>query len=87
MNEKIAEEFYGLVGFMKAKNAEEVLAEFYERELGDILDYVESWYDEEHFWESYVSIRIDEIKLKYGDIEVCGFLPDQERLRQIIEGK
>lgn len=86
MIEKIAEEFYGLVEFMKARNAE-VLAEFYERELGDILDYVESWYDEEHFWESYVTIRIEEMMHKYGDIEVCGFLPDQERLRQIIEGK
>ena len=87
MKEKIAEEFYGLVEFMKARNAEDVLAEFYERELGNILDYVESWADEEHPWESYVTTRIDEMMHKYGDIEVCGFIPDQERLRQIIEGE
>jgi hypothetical protein len=24
---------------------------------------------------------------KYGDIEVCGFYPDQERLRSIIDVK
>ena len=53
MKDKIAEEFYNLVEFLKTKNTEDVLTEFYERELGDILDYVESWCDEEHFWESY----------------------------------
>ena len=87
MKEKIAEEFYGLVEFLKTRDAEDVLTEFYDRELGDILDYVESWFDEEHFWESYVTIRIEEMMHKYGDIEVCEFVPNQERLRQIIEGK
>ena len=86
MNEKIAEEFYGLVGFLKARNAEDVLTRFYDSELGDILDDVESWFDEQHPWESYVTTRIEEMMHKYGDIEVAGYLPDQERLRQIIEG-
>lgn len=86
MKDKIAEEFYNLVEFLKTKNTEDVLTEFYERELGDILDYMESWCDDEHFWESYVTIRIEEMMHKYGDIEVCGFVPDQERLRQLIEG-
>lgn len=87
MNEKIAEEFYSLVEFLKTRDTGDVLPEFYDRELGNILDYVESWFDEEHFWESYVTIRIEEMMHKYGDIEVCEFVPDQERLRQIIEGK
>lgn len=86
MIEKIAEEFYSLVEYLKTKNTEDLLSEFLGRELGDIIDYTESWFDEEHFWESYVTIRIEEMMHKYGDFEVSGYFPDQERLRQIIEG-
>jgi hypothetical protein len=32
-------------------------------------------------------MRIEEMMFKYGDIEVCGFDPDQERLRCIIKGE
>jgi hypothetical protein len=32
-------------------------------------------------------MRIEEMMFKYGDIEVCGFDPDQERLRSIIKGE
>ena len=87
MNEKIADEFYGMTEFLKTKDTEDLLLEFYDRELGNILDYVEGWCDDEHFWESYVTFRIEEMMHKYGDIEVCEFVPNQERLRQIIEGK
>ena len=69
---------------MKEKLAEEVLYDFIGQELGDILDCVESRYDEDHFWEMYVTQRIDEMMFRYGDIKVCGFYPDQERLRSII---
>ena len=42
----IAIEFYNMVEFMKTKeSAAELLPEFYDRELGDILDYVEGWCD------------------------------------------
>lgn len=85
MNEKIAEEFYKLTEWLKAKTGtEEVLNDFIDMELGDILDCVESRYDEDHFWEMYVTLRIEEMMFKYGDIEVCGFYPDQEKLRSII---
>lgn len=88
MKEKIAEEFYQMTEWLKTKNGtEEVLNDFFNRELGDILDCVESYCDEDHFWESYVTMRIEEMMFKYGDIEVCGFDPDQERLRGIIKGE
>lgn len=88
MKEKIAEEFYQMTQWLKTKNGtEEVLNDFFNRELGDILDCVESDCDEDHFWESYVTMRIEEMMFKYGDIEVCGFDPDQERLRTIIKGE
>lgn len=88
MKEKIAEEFYQLVEWLKTKNGtEEVLDDFLDRELGDILDCVESRFDDDHLWEMYVTLRIEEMMFKYGDMEVCGFAPDQERLRSIIEGK
>ena len=51
MNEKIADEFYGMAEFLKTKDTEDLLLEFYDRELGNILDYVEGWCDDEHFWE------------------------------------
>ena len=42
MEAKIAEEFYQLVEWLKTKNdTEEILNEFYDRELGNILDYVD----------------------------------------------
>ena len=87
MKEMIAIEFYNMVEFVKTKeSAAELLPEFYDRELGDILDYVEGWCDEEHFWESYVTMRIEEMMLRYGEMEVCAFVPDQDKLRCIIEG-
>ena len=87
MEAKIAEEFYQLVEWLKTKNdTEEILNEFYDRELGNILDYVESLFDEDHFWEMYVTLRIEEMMYKYGDMEVCAFYPDQEKLRSIIGG-
>lgn len=87
MEAKIAEEFYQLVEWLKTKNdTEEILNEFYDRELGNILDYVESLFDEDHFWEMYVTLRIEEMMFKYGDMEVCAFYPDQEKLRSIIGG-
>ena len=87
MEAKIAEEFYQLVEWLKRKNdTEEILNEFYDRELGNILDYVESLFDEDHFWEMYVTLRIEEMMFKYGDMEVCAFYPDQEKLRSIIGG-
>mgnify|MGYP003532225577 CR=1 FL=1 len=88
MKEKIAEEFYQLVEWLKTRNeTEEVLDDFLDRELGDILDCVESRSDEDHLWETYVTLRIEEMMFKYGDIEVCGFYPDQEKLRSIIIGQ
>ena len=85
MNEMIAAEFYNLVEFLKTKDfTEELLQEFFDRELGDILDYMEGWCDDEHFWESYVTIRLEEMSLRYGDLEVCGFYPDQEKLQMLI---
>ena len=87
MEAKIAEEFYQLVEWLKTKNdTEEILNEFYDRELGNILDYVESLFDEDHFWEMYVTLRIEEMMFKYGDMEVCAFNPDQDKLRSIIGG-
>ena len=86
MKEKIAEEFYKLTEWLKTrKGTEEVLNDFIDREIGDILDCVESRFDEDHVWESYLTTRIEEMMFKYGDIEVCGFYPDQERLRSIID--
>lgn len=88
MNEKIAEEFYKLMEWLKTKTGtEEVLNDFIDRELGDILDCVDSRYDEDHIWEMYVTLRIEEMMFKYGDIEVCGSYPDQEKLRSIIIGQ
>ena len=88
MKENIAKEFYQLTEWLKTKDGtEDALNEFFDRELGDILDYVESYCDEDHFWESYITMRIEEMMFKYGDIEVCGFYPDQERLRSIIDVK
>ena len=88
MKEKIAEEFYKLTEWLKTKKGtEEVLNDLIDRELGDILDCVESRYDEDHFWEMYVTLRIEEMMFKYGDIEVCGIYPDQEKLRSIIFGQ
>ena len=88
MNEKLAEEFYQMTEWLKTmKGTEEVLNDFIDRELGDILDCVESRCDEDHFWETYVTLRIEEMMFKYGDIEVGGFYPDQEKLRSIIIGQ
>ena len=88
MKEKLAEEFYKLTEWLKTmKGTEEVLNDFIDRERGDILDCVESRYDEDHFWEMYVTLRIEEMMFKYGDIEVGGFYPDQEKLRAIIIGQ
>ena len=88
MKEKIAEEFYKLTEWLKTrKGTEEVLNDFIDREIGDILDCVESRFDEDHVWESYLTTRIEEMMFKYGDIEVCGFYPDQERLHSIIDVK
>ena len=88
MNEKLAEEFYQMTEWLKTmKGTEEVLNDFLDRELGDILDCVESRCDEDHFWETYVTLRIEEMMFKYGDIEVGGFYPDQEKLRSIIIGQ
>ena len=57
MNEKITEEFYKLTEWLKTKKGtEEVLNDLIDRELGDILDCVESRYDEDHFWEMYVTL-------------------------------
>ena len=53
-------------------------------ELVGILDCMESSSDEEHIWEVYVTLRIEEMMYEYGDIEVCGFYPDQKILRSII---
>ena len=87
MNAKIAEEFYNLTEWLKTKEGtEEVLNDFLDRELGDILDSVESRFDEEHFWEMFVTLRIEEMMFKYGDMEVCGFMPDQEKLKAILNG-
>ena len=69
------------------KGTEEVLNDFIDQELGDILDCVESRCDEDHFWEMYVTLRIEEMVFRYGDIEVGGFYPDQEKLRSIIIGQ
>ena len=83
---KIAEEFYQMAEWLRTKDdTEEVLNDFLDRELGDILDCVESRFDEDHFWEMYVTQRIEEMMFRYGDIKVCGFYPDQERLRSIID--
>jgi hypothetical protein len=50
MNTRIAEEFYKLTEWLKTKEGtEEVLNDFLDRELGDILDSVESRFDDEHF--------------------------------------
>jgi hypothetical protein len=88
MTEKLAEEFYQMTEWLKTmKGTEEVLNDFIDRELGDILDCVESRYDEDHFWETYVTLRIEEMVFRYGDIEVGGFYPDQEKLRAIIIGQ
>ena len=85
MNTRIAEEFYKLTEWLKTKEGtEEVLNDFLDRELGDILDSVESRFDEEHFWEMFVTLRIEEMMFKYGDMEVCGFMPDQEKLKAIL---
>ena len=85
MKEKLAEEFYQMTEWLKTKKGtEEVLYDFIGQELGDILDCVESRYDEDHFWEMYVTQRIEEMMFRYGDIKVCGFYPDQERQRSII---
>jgi hypothetical protein len=87
MNTRIAEEFYKLTEWLKTKEGtEEVLNDFLDRELGDILDSVESRFDEEHFWEMFVTLRIEEMMFKYGDMEVCGFMPDQEKLKAILNG-
>ena len=53
-------------------------------ELVGILDCMESSSDEEHIWEVYVTLRIEEMMYEYGDIEVCGFYPYQKILRSII---
>ena len=85
MNTKIAEEFYNLTEWLKTKEGtEDVLNDFLDRELGDILDCVESRFDEDHFWEMYVTLRIEEMMFKYGDLEVCSFMPDQEKLKAIL---
>ena len=85
MNTRIAEEFYKLTEWLKTKEGtEEVLNDFLDRELGDILDCVESRFDEDHFWEMYVTLRIEEMMFKYGDLEVCSFMPDQEKLKAIL---
>ena len=85
MNTRIAEEFYKLTEWLKTKEGtEEVLNDFLDRELGDILDSVESRFDEEHFWEMFVTLRIEEMMFKYGDMEVCGFMPDPEKLKAIL---
>ena len=85
MNAKIAEEFYNLTEWLKTKDGtEDVLNDFLDRELGDILDCVESRFDEDHFWEMYVTLRIEEMMFKYGDLEVCSFMPDQEKLKAIL---
>ena len=87
MKDNIAKEFYQLTEWLKTKDGtEDVLNEFFDRELGNILDYVEGYCDEEHFWESYVTMRIEEMMFKYGDMEVCGFMPDQEKLKAILNG-
>ncbi len=88
MKEKLAEEFYQMTEWLKTmKGTEEVLNDFIDRELGDILDCIESRCDEDHFWEMYVTLRIEEMMFKYGDIEVGGFYPDQDKLRAIIIGQ
>lgn len=88
MKEKIASEFYQLVEWLKTKDTGELLPELLDRELGDILDYVEGDFGEEdRILETYITLRIEEMMFKYGDMEVCGFAPDQEKLRSIIEGK
>ena len=88
MKDNIAKEFYQLTEWLKTKDGtEDVLNEFFDRELGNMLDYVEGYCDEEHFWESYVTMRIEEMMFKYGEIEVCSFTPDQEILRTIIGNK
>lgn len=85
MNAKIAEEFYNLTEWLKTKEGtEDVMNDFLDRELGDILDCVESRFDEDHFWEMYVTLRIEEMMFKYGDLEVCSFMPDQEKLKAIL---
>ena len=85
MNAKIAEEFYNLTEWLKTKEGtEDVLNDFLDRELGDILDCVESRFDEDHFWEMYVTLRIEEMMFQYGDLEVCSFMPDQEKLKAIL---
>ena len=85
MNAKIAEEFYNLTEWLKTKEGtEDVLNDFLDRELGDILGCVESRFDEDHFWEMYVTLRIEEMMFKYGDLEVCSFMPDQEKLKAIL---
>ena len=85
MNAKIAEEFYNLTEWLKTKEGtEDVLNDFLDRELGDILDCIESRFDEDHFWEMYVTLRIEEMMFKYGDLEVCSFMPDQEKLKAIL---
>ena len=67
MKKKLAEEFYKLTEWLKTKTGtEEVLNDFIDRELGDILDCVESRYDEDHFWEMYVTLRIEEMMFRYG---------------------
>ena len=88
MKDNIAKEFYQLTEWLKTKDGtEDILNEFFDRELGNILDYVEGYCDEDHFWESYVTMRIEEMMFKYGELEVCGFTPDQEILRTIIGNK
>ena len=87
MNTRIAEEFYNLTEWLKTKEGtEDVLNDFLDRELGNILDCVESRFDDEHFWEMFVTLRIEEMMFKYGDMEVCGFMPDQEKLKAILNG-
>ena len=85
MKAKIAEEFYQMTEWLRTKDdTEEVLTDFLDRELGDFLDCVESRFDEDHFWEMYVTLRIEEMMFKYGDLEVCSFMPDQEKLKAIL---
>ena len=85
MNTKIAEEFYNLTEWLKTKEGtEDVLNDFLDRELGDILDCVESRFDEDHFWEMYVTLRIEEMMFKYGDLEVCSFMKKKKKLKAIL---
>jgi hypothetical protein len=90
MKAKLAEEFYSMVEYLKTKDIGDFAADILDRDLGCLYDYTESclYHDnpEKYFWEVYVAMRLEEMMFKYGELEVCSFEPDQEKLKAIVNG-